>query len=189
MHAWGFEVFGRTDALDLFARYPLTLSPTPHVLAAPGAMMVMDVTPDGRPVAVFADVADGVIARLWAVGATAEDATVEPAVSVATDDFLSQDRTACAGDTIDHPTLDAAAWPQVEAGAATWETDWRARSTAYAWECPCGHEPPRTGQTTTPVRTLVSLREPHCPFCGKAFQPEWQVDAHNNAAAAAGRRQ
>lgn len=62
----------------------------------------------------------------------------------------------------------------VEAGAATWETGWRARSTAYAWECPCGHEPPKPGQTTTPFRTLVALREPWCPFCGKASQPEWR---------------
>ena len=118
VHAWGFETFGRTDALDLFARHPLALSATPHVLAAPGALAVLDVTPDGLPIGVFADVADGVLARLWVVGPTADDATTEPAVPVASDDFLSQDRTACAGDALDHPALDAAAWPQVEAGAA-----------------------------------------------------------------------
>ncbi len=118
LHAWGFETFGRTDALDLFARHPLALSATPHVLAAPGALAVLDVTPDGLPIGVFADVADGVLARLWVVGPTAGDATTEPTVPVASDDFLSQDRTACAGDAIDHPALDAAAWPHVEAGAA-----------------------------------------------------------------------
>ncbi len=116
-HAWGFETFGRTDALDLFARHPLALSATPHVLSAPVALAVLDVTPDGLPIGVFADVADGVLARLWVVGPTARDATTEPTVPVASDDFLSQDRMACAGDALDHPALDAAAWPQVEAGA------------------------------------------------------------------------
>ena len=38
------------------------------------------------------------------------------------------------------------------------------------WECPCGREP---GRSTRPVRTVVSLREPACPFCGRAFRPEW----------------
>lgn len=117
VQAMGFETFGRTDALDLFARHPLVLSATPHVLAAPGALAVLDVTPDGRTVGVFADVVDGVLARLWLTGAVAEDAVVEPAVSVASDDFLTQDRSACAGDPQDHPNLAALAWPQVQAGA------------------------------------------------------------------------
>jgi hypothetical protein len=68
VHSWGFETFGRTDALDLFARHPLALSATPHVLAAPGALAVLDVTPDGLPIGVFADVAEGALARLWVVG-------------------------------------------------------------------------------------------------------------------------
>lgn len=118
VHAWGFEAFGRTDALDLFARHPLALSATPHVLATRGALAVLDVTLDGQSIGVFADVADGVLARLWVVGPTAGDATTEPAVPVASDDFLSQDRKACAGDALDHPALDAAVWPQVEASAA-----------------------------------------------------------------------
>ncbi|KQW44855.1 MULTISPECIES: hypothetical protein [unclassified Roseateles] len=118
VQALGVETFGRTDALDLFARHPLVLSPTPHVLAAPGALMVLDVTPEGRAIGVFADVADGVLTRLWVVGATADDAMAEPGVPVASDDFLSQDRSDCAGDPQDHPHLGARAWPQVQAGAA-----------------------------------------------------------------------
>ena len=60
----GHETFGRTDALDLFARHPLPLSATPHVLATPDALAVMDVTPEGRTVGVFADLVDGVLARV-----------------------------------------------------------------------------------------------------------------------------
>jgi len=118
VQAMGFETFGRTDAVDLFARHPLALSATPHVLTAPGALAVLDVMPDGQPVGVFADVVDGALARLWVAGPVADDAVTEPGVSVASDDFLTQDRTACAGDPQDHPGLDALAWPQVLASAA-----------------------------------------------------------------------
>ena len=118
VQAMGFETFGRTDALDLFARYPIAFSATPHVLTAPGALAAFDVMPDGRPIGVYADVVDGVIARLWVSGPVAEDAVTEPAVSVASDDFLTQDRAACAGDPNDHPWLNAQAWPEVLASAA-----------------------------------------------------------------------
>ena len=118
VQAMGHETFGRTDALDLFARHPLVLSATPHVLAVPDALAVLDVTPDGRNVGVFADVADGVLTRLWVAGPVADDAVTEAAVPVASDDFLSQDRAPCAGDAHDHTQLAAVAWPQVQAGAA-----------------------------------------------------------------------
>jgi hypothetical protein len=116
--ALGVDTFGRTDALDLFARHPQHLSATPHVLAAHGALAVLDVTPEGRTVGVFADLADGVLARLWLAGPVPEDATTEPSVPVASDDFLSQDRSSCAGDAQDHPALDPRAWSQVLACAA-----------------------------------------------------------------------
>ena len=118
VQAMGHETFGRTDALDLFARHPLALSATPHVLAAPDALAVMDVTPEGRTVGVFADLADGVLARVWVAGPVADDAAAEAAVPVASDDFLTQDRTVCAGCSQDHPRLAALAWPQVQASAA-----------------------------------------------------------------------
>ena len=118
VQAMGHETFGRTDALDLFARHPLSLSATPHVLVAPDALAVMDVTPEGRTVGVFADLVDGVLARVWVAGPVADDAAAEASVPVASDDFLTQDRTACAGDPQDHPRLAALAWPQVQASAA-----------------------------------------------------------------------
>ena len=111
--AFGLATFGRTDALDLFATHPLVLSAAPHVLVSPQALAVLDETPDGRCVGVFADLADGVIARVWLVAATAADAHCEAAVPVARDDFLSQLRLPCQGDAADHPGLDAAAWPDV----------------------------------------------------------------------------
>ena len=111
--AFGLSTFGRTDALDLFATHPLALSAAPHVLVSASALAVLDETPDGRTIGAFADLADGVIARVWVVAATAADAEVEPAVPLARDDFLSQLRVPCQGDAIDHPGLDAAAWPGV----------------------------------------------------------------------------
>jgi len=86
--------------------------------AAAGALAVLDVTPEGRHVGVFADLVDGVLARLWVAGPVADDAVAEPAVPVASDDFMTQHRAVCAGDVHDHPRLDAAAWPQVQAAAA-----------------------------------------------------------------------
>ena len=118
VQAMGHETFGRTDALDLFARHPLVLSATPHVLAAPDALAVLDVTPQGRTVGVYADLVDGVLARVWVAGPVADDAVAEAAVPVASDDFLTQHRTDCAGDAQDHPRLAALAWPQVQASAA-----------------------------------------------------------------------
>ena len=116
VQALGFETFGRTDARDLFSQHPFTLSATPHVLAAGGALAVLDVTPDGLSIGVFADVVDGVLARLWVCGPVLIEAVAEPAVAVASDDFLSQDRQTVAGEPRDHPLLDPEAWPHVQAG-------------------------------------------------------------------------
>ncbi len=113
VEAFGLATFGRTDALDLFAMHPLVWSATPHVLVSQQALAVLDETPDGRCIGVFVDLADGVIARVWVVAATAADAHCEAAVRVASDDFLSQLRVRCVGDAADHPGLPAAAWPHV----------------------------------------------------------------------------
>ena len=47
---------------------------------------------------------------------------------------------------------------------------------AAHWSCPCGSEPLRRGRAT-PVATLVSLREPSCPFCDRRFRDEYRRDA------------
>ena len=44
---------------------------------------------------------------------------------------------------------------------------------ATEWECPCGSEPPKSG-TAIPVRTLILLREPACPFCGGRYRGEYR---------------
>lgn len=113
VEAFGLSTFGRTDAFDLFASHPLVLAAAPHVLLSSQALAVIDETADGRCIGVFADLAEGVIAQVWVVAATAADARCEAAVPVARDDFLSQLRQPCQGDAIDHPGLDAAAWPDV----------------------------------------------------------------------------
>jgi hypothetical protein len=46
-----------------------------------------------------------------------------------------------------------------------------------SWECPCGREPAKPGTTTTPVRTLVALREPKCPWCKRRYRDEYRVPA------------
>lgn len=113
VEAFGLSTFGRTDALDLFAVHPLVLSAESHVLVSSQALALLDETADGRCIGVFANLADGVIARLWVVAATAADAHCEASVPVARDDFLSQLRLPCQGDAVDHPGLEAAAWPDV----------------------------------------------------------------------------
>ena len=113
VEAFGLATFGRTDALDMFSTHPLVFSAEPHVLVSAQALAVLDETPDGRCIGVFADLADGVISRLWVIAATAADAHCEAAVPVARDDFLSQLRLPCQGDAVDHPGLQAAAWPDV----------------------------------------------------------------------------
>ena len=119
VEAHGCTTFGRTDALDLFARYPLALSSAAQVLVSPRAMAVLDATDDGRTVGAFADLVNGVIARVWVIASNAAGATAEPAVPVARDDFMSQSRQRCQGDAADHPDLQAGAWPHVvELGSA-----------------------------------------------------------------------
>jgi hypothetical protein len=54
----------------------------------------------------------------------------------------------------------------VEEGAA----EWVEKTPAASWECPCGREEPKPGSRTVPVRTLVALREPSCPFCGRTHE-------------------
>jgi hypothetical protein len=49
------------------------------------------------------------------------------------------------------------------------------------WECPCGTEPPKHGRAATPVRTIVSLREPRCPFCNRPYKDEYRLE-HDSAA-------
>jgi len=46
---------------------------------------------------------------------------------------------------------------------------------ADSWECPCGRAPAKPGSTTTPVRTVVSIREPACPFCGAGYKDEFRI--------------
>jgi hypothetical protein len=38
------------------------------------------------------------------------------------------------------------------------------KHTTPHWVCPCGTEPPGRGHGT-----ILSLREPVCPFCGRKF--------------------
>lgn len=67
--------------------------------------------------ALFADLYDGRIGRLWRLGA-GETPTREPAVSVAFDPDLRQQRGAVLARAADHPLLDRAHLAPIEAAAA-----------------------------------------------------------------------
>jgi hypothetical protein len=42
------------------------------------------------------------------------------------------------------------------------------------WECPCGSDPPKRPSAPTPVQTVISLREPRCPFCSRQYLEEYE---------------
>jgi hypothetical protein len=44
---------------------------------------------------------------------------------------------------------------------------------ASTWTCPCGTETPGAG-AATPAGTVVSIREPKCPFCDRKYKPEYR---------------
>lgn len=93
--AFGAEAFGALAVAELFALDPVSLSPRPHVVRTAEGMALFEADADGGGVAVFADLFDGVIGRLWrlgAAGAGAHAAPAEPAAAVAFDPFLSQAR-------------------------------------------------------------------------------------------------
>jgi hypothetical protein len=48
-------------------------------------------------------------------------------------------------------------------------------ATPAGWECSCGTAQPKHPGAATPVRTLVALREPWCPFCGQKYRPEFEL--------------
>lgn len=137
--AYGRTTFGRTDAIDLFAAHPLEFSSQARVLRSPQALAVVDDMADGRTVGAFADLVDGVVARLWVVAGTpadAADTAAEPAVPVARDDFMSQLRQRCQGDAVEHPDLNADAWPCVVELCAAVQAELPAASAAsssQAW--------------------------------------------------------
>lgn len=115
VEALGHITFGRTDALDLFAAQPVVFSDDAQRLASPAGLALLDTDADGRTHGVFAELCGAVISRVWLVGAVATTASAEPAIRVASDDFLTQLREPVHGEAADHPALAAAAWPQVVA--------------------------------------------------------------------------
>jgi hypothetical protein len=56
------------------------------------------------------------------------------------------------------------------------------------WECPCGHARSKSLNGAKPERTLVSLREPRCPFCGDTYQPDYERPPLQPAGGGAGYR-
>ncbi len=115
VEAHGHTTFGRTDALDFFAGRPVSLSADAHVLWGPTGLVALDADAEGRPLGVYADLCGAVVNRVWVIGPTGPQPSVEPAVRVASDDFLTQLREPVHGDPADHPALAAAVWPHAVA--------------------------------------------------------------------------
>jgi hypothetical protein len=46
-----------------------------------------------------------------------------------------------------------------------------------AWSCPCGSEPAKNANAATPVKTLVALWVPKCPWCQRPFRDEYRLPA------------
>ncbi len=134
VEASGHTTFGRTDAIDLFAVHPLVFSDDVQRLVSPRSLAVLGDTADGRAVGAFADLVEGVITRVWVVAATALDATAEPAVAVARDDFMSQLRQRCQGDAADHPELQSDDWAHILGlGVAALDAGPPAASSSQVW--------------------------------------------------------
>ncbi len=100
LEGFGTRAFGREPILDLFRRAPIDLSDTKEALESPCAILAMQ-----GDRAIYADVCDGRVARLWVLGPEALDAP-ESAVSVPHDLDLSQFEADVMFDYIDHPDLD-----------------------------------------------------------------------------------
>jgi len=63
----------------------------------------------------------------------------------------------------------------VDAGQAHWVE-------GESWICPCGDETPKNSNGATLGKTIVSLREPVCPFCGRKFKEEYvSMEAQSEA--------
>lgn len=179
--AHGVTSFGRTDVLDHFARHPVVLSATPHVLVGTNALALLDTDADGATLGIFAELADGVIARVWMAGAVAgaesADALAEPAVPVASDDFMHQERVVCAGDAQDHPHLATLAWPCVQAAgcnALAAAAEGPLASSSQAWVL-------RAFSSGDGFAALLALR------MQAATAPAMPREAHRRWAVAAGR--
>jgi hypothetical protein len=125
----GHELFGIEAVADAFRRDPLELGDddTPPLFAESARQAA--VLHGGQ--AMFADLYDGRIGRLWRVGA-APSSPPEPRVAVAFDPDLRQARGDLLFDPADHPGLDADAHGIVRAAALALLTApaWRARAFA-----------------------------------------------------------
>ena len=80
----GARAFGREPILGLFAHAPLEVSDTSEVYETPRNLLAVE-----GDSALFADLHDGRVVRLWALGAS-EAGAPEPSVSVARDLDMSQ---------------------------------------------------------------------------------------------------
>ena len=95
----GARAFGREPILGLFAHAPLEVTNLSEVHETPRNLLVVE-----GDSALFADLQDGRVVRLWALGAS-EAGAPEPSISVARDLDLSQFEDDVFFDPANHPDL------------------------------------------------------------------------------------
>jgi hypothetical protein len=113
LSAFGVESYGQESIVAQFRRSPIHLSDAMRIVDGHGHVAVFD-----GDVALFADVTDANIARLWRLG-PGDPATGEPGVSVAFDPDLAQARGDVMFAPTDHPALAAEAQGTVIAAGRT----------------------------------------------------------------------
>ena len=102
LEGFGARVFGREPILDLFRRFPIALPEAVDPPESPRALLAIH-----QDRAVFADLHDGRIARLWVLGPDRAGAP-EPEVCVPRDLDLTQFEGDAVFDPADHPDLASA---------------------------------------------------------------------------------
>ena len=103
--AYGGEAFGGAMTCEVFARQPSQFSATPHVVQTDRGMALFDAADGDGSLAIFADLYNGKIGRLWRLGGGTRDATAEAGLFVAADHVMSQIRSDVAFQCDDHPDL------------------------------------------------------------------------------------
>lgn len=102
---FGATAYGREEGAALFRAMPLDLNPGDAVVSDETVALFGN-DADGIPAALFADVHDGQIMRLWALGSRQHDAGPVDATHVPVDLDLDQRGGAFDVVAVDHPALD-----------------------------------------------------------------------------------
>ena len=120
LEAFGTEFFGEEAVVSCFRRTPFLISDRASVIQTAGHLAVFE-----DDTAVFADLFDGNVARLWRLG-PGSPIVREPALDVPFDTDLRQSRGDVEMRAEDHPALSSQAIPHVHEIGRRLARDWGA---------------------------------------------------------------